>query len=567
MVESLGFGNLSFSGGTPRLSGTSSKLDTEALARAAYEAKRAPAVRLEARISKNEAKLAALGELKGLLQELRGAANGLRNPPGILGRSENLFEAKRVFLSASGGTPATSILGATADVTAAAGSMELVVERIATAHKLQAQAASAGSQNLADAWNGGTGFSGRLELGLAGGEKVEIAVSGTTTLAGLADAINAKAAQSGVGANLVRVGPSEVRLVLSARETGRAIELADVGDDPVLPLMQTSELVAAQTARVRIDGIAVERTGNRIDDALRGVVLDLYKAEPGTTVSLTVEPDIQAVKEQIGRFVEAYNAVRDFLAKHSRVDGEGKVAADAVLFGDRTLRAITRTLAQEIGSGALGLGPGAASTLREIGITMGEGGRLRVEEAKLDRALLTRLDEVRSLFEFRATTSSPELAVMARSNNLAQTSFAVAITDADADGTPEAATIGGVAAEIRGSRIVGPPGSGFDGLELAWIGSGSTTITVTATQGVADRVFNALEEALRLGTGSLARASEELGGVNRGWREQITLIEERAQRARSQLVEKLTRMESALALANTMLAQVRAQTDAWTAGR
>ncbi|MCS6781266.1 MAG: flagellar filament capping protein FliD [Geminicoccaceae bacterium] len=567
MVESLGFGNLSLAGGTPRLTGTSSKLDTEALARAAYEAKRAPAVRLEARIGKNEAKLAALDELKGLLQELRSAANGLRNPPGILGRSENLFESKRVFLAGSGSVAATSILGATADASAAVGSVELVVERTATAHKLQAQAASASGQSLADAWNGGAGFSGRLEVGLAGGEKVEIAVSGTTTLAGLADAINARAARSGVGANLVRVGPGEVRLVLSARETGRAIELADVGDDPVLPLMQTSELVAAQTARVRIDGIVVERAGNRIDDALRGVVLDLYKAEPSTTVTLAVEPDIQAVKEQVGRFVEAYNALRDFLAKHSRVDGEGKVAADAVLFGDRTLRTIARTLAQEIGSGALGLAPGAASTLRAIGITIGEGGRLGLEEAKLDRALLTNLDQVRSLFEFRATTSSPELAVMARSNSLAQTSFAVEITDADADGTPEAARIGGVAAEIRGRRIVGPAGSGFDGLELAWIGSGSTTITVTASQGVADRVFNALEEALRPGAGSLARASEELGGVNRAWREQIALIEERAQRARNELVEKLTRMESALGLANTMLAQLRAQTDAWTAGR
>lgn len=562
-MESIGFGTLSLGSGAPRLSGTSSKLDTEALVAAVYEAKRLPAVRLETKIERNEAKLAAFTELAGLLETLRDASNGLRNPPGLLGRSENLFEVKSAFLAASGGTadPA-AILGVNLETSATTGSFDVVVERLATAHKLEARSATSSSQTLAEAWNGGVGFAGDLELGLAGGAKATVAVTGDMTLAELRDAINAKSRDTGVSANLVQVAEGDVRLVLSGRETGKAIELADLGPDSVTALLAPSELVAAQTARISIDGIAIERPGNRIDDVLEGVVLDLYDAEPGTTLTVTVESDVAGVKAQIQAFVEAYNAVRDFLAKHSEVSADGEVSAESVLFGDRTLREITRTLASEVGGAARGLAPDALATLRSIGITMGEGGKLSIDEAKLDSMLLTELDQVRDILEFRVRSSSTELAVLARGNALESTSLEVVITDADADGVPETATIGGIAAEVDGSRILGPEGTELAGLELAWVGQGSTTISLEVSQGIADRVYNLLDSALASGTGSVTRASEELGAVNEDYREEIARIEERAERARRRLVEQLTGMEAALGLANTMLTQIRAQMDA-----
>lgn len=563
MVESIGFGTLSLGSGAPRLSGTSSQLDTEALVSAVYEAKRLPAVRLETKIERNEAKLAAFAEFKGLLEALRSASNGLRNPPGLLGQSENLFEVKSAFLAASAGTTdPTAILGINLETSATIGSFDVVVERLATAHKLEARSATSSSQTLAEAWNGGAGFAGGLELGLAGGEKVAIEVSGDMTLADLRNAINATSLDSGVTANLVQIDDGDVRLVLSGRETGKAIELADLGPDSVTALLAPSELVAAQTAQIQVDGLAIERTGNRIDDVLDGVVLDLYDAEPGTTVTVTVESDVAGVKAQIEAFVEAYNAIRDFLAKHSSVSADGEVAADAVLFGDRTLRELTSALASEAGGAALGLEADALATLRAIGVTMGDGGKLSIDEAKLDSMLLTELDQVRDVLEFRARSSSTELAVLARGNALPSTALEVEITDADGDGVPEAASIGGVAAEVEGSRILGPEGTELAGLELAWVGQGSTTISLELSQGVADRLYNLLDAALATGTGSVARVSEELGAVNEDYREEIARIDERAERARSQLVEKLTGMEEALSLANTLLSQIRAQMDA-----
>ena len=111
MADGLSIGSLSVSGGLTRLTGTSSKLDTEAIVAAAYEAKRLPAVRLEQRISRNEARGAALGELKALLQNLKDSVAGLRNPPGLLGANDNVFEAKQAFLTGGGAVPAAELVG------------------------------------------------------------------------------------------------------------------------------------------------------------------------------------------------------------------------------------------------------------------------------------------------------------------------------------------------------------------------------------------------------------------------------------------------------------------------
>ena len=88
-------------------------------------------------------------------------------------------------------------------------------------------------QTLAEAWNGGAAFAGSLEIGLAGGTAATVAVDGSMSADDLRAAINAVSAQSGVAASILSVSASERRLVLSAAETGRAIEFADAGGDAV----------------------------------------------------------------------------------------------------------------------------------------------------------------------------------------------------------------------------------------------------------------------------------------------------------------------------------------------
>ena len=318
---------------------------------------------------------------------------------------------------------------------AAAGSFTLEVERLATAHKLAAQPLGAAGQTLAEAWNGGAAFAGTLELGLAGGAKATIAVDGTMDAQDLRAAINAVSAQTGVTANVLSVSAGEQRLVLTASETGKAIELADAGGDSVTALSAPSH-PAAQTARISVDGVAVERAGNRIDDLLPGVTIDLYRAEPGAVVGVQVEPSLAAAKEQIAAFVAAYNGLRDFVAARA----VGPAASSARMRSCSATAPCARSpraLGTMVGGATPGLDAGRLGTLRDVGITLDAGGRLKIDDATLDARLLTRLDEVRALFEFTATASSGDLVRLCAQQRAGRSAFTVAISDPDADGVPK----------------------------------------------------------------------------------------------------------------------------------
>ncbi len=256
----------------------------------------------------------------------------------------------------------------------------------------------------------------------------------------------------------------------------------------------------------------IERAGNRIDDVLPGVTIDLYQADPGAELAVKIEPSLVAAKERLVGFVAAYNELRDFVARHSTVGAGGQVGEDAVLFGDRTLRALAQSLGGLVGGAVPGLAPGALSTLRDVGISLEGGGRLRIDEATLDSRLLTRLEDVRGVFEFTATASSGDLAVYARTNALSDLAFTVAVTDADADGRAEAATLDGVPAIVDGGMIEGAPGTAYEGLKLIWTGQGNATIDLSVSQGLADQLYN----AHRRGAGPGRRPAAALARRHRG---------------------------------------------------
>ena len=562
-MDSLSFGTLSSSGTSPRLSGTASSLDTEAIVNAAYEAKRLAAVRLETKITTNEAKLTAFADMRSLLENLKNAALPLRSPPGILGAKDNVFETKAAFFSSSSSTNPTDLLGISVDNNAQTGSFEVEVVSLATANKLASSSTTSAEQTLADAWNGGVAFSGSLEIGLAGGDSASISVDGTMDIYGLSVAINAESSTTGVRASVLKVSDTDYRLVLNAEETGKAISITDTSG--ITGGFVTTELQPAQQAELQIDGVTVFRDTNQIDDLTDGLTINLFKAEPGTTVSVSVESSLGDIKEQIGAFVEAYNTFRAFFDAQSTVGPTGEIAEEAFLYGDRTMRDFMQGMSAIAGDAVAGLDAGALSTLRGIGITLDANNQLEVDDGKLDNALLTDIDEVRAVFEFGFQANSDELAVFERTNALADTSFTVDITDADNDGIPEQVLIDGVEADISGSTIRGKDGTDHEGLELLWAGTGSTSIEVGVSQGIADKLFNFLDENLDPFEGSLQTAIDGLEDQNESYTVQIARIDERAERARDHLVERFAAMEAALSIANTLLSQIRTQVDAMTA--
>ncbi len=569
-TSSIDFGSVSTTGTSSRLTGTSSGIDTEAMVGALVEAKKLPALRLENRITVNDAKVAAYGELRDLLGGLSTAVAGLRNPPGFLGQRDNLFEAKEAYFSSSTTTSPASLLAVTPDATADVGSYEIVVHQLATAGKLMADPAASRSADLA-ALNGDAAFSGSFTLGLAGGGSAAIAVDGSMSLDDLRGAINAASATTGVSASILQVSAGEYRLVLTAAETGRAVTMAPAAGDDVLGVLGLSAdggataknpVQAAQPARVEIDGIMLERSSNRITDAIGGLDLDLYRAEPGTTVTVEVGRSLAGVKEQIGSFVDAYNALRDFVVRQTAIAEDGAVDEGAALFGDTTLRGLMQTIDRIVTSRVDGLASGNAASLGALGISLDSANRLTVDDTALDARLLGSLDQVRKVFEFSFTASSSDLQLFARPAGLADNAFTVDIVDADADGIAESASIDGVAVDIDGATLVGRAGTPYAGLELIWSGSGSASIAVTATGGIAEQLYNAVSSALDESDGSLAAASQSVDQLTARYRDEIERIEQRAEDYRLRLIEKFAAMEAALSMAKAMLQQISTTTEA-----
>ncbi|MFO1069668.1 MAG: flagellar filament capping protein FliD [Geminicoccaceae bacterium] len=570
-TSAAGLGTLTTTGGATRLSGSASGVDTEALIGALSDTRRLPAVRLENRITVNEARASAYGELRGLLATLRDSVAGLRNPPGFLGSRSNLFEAKEAYYSSSTTTSPASLMAVAADSSAATGRYEIVVQRLATAQKLAADPVADAAAALADSTNGGTAFSGSLTLGLAGGARATIAVDGTMSLDDLRAAVNLQSGTSGVTASILQVSATDRRLILTATETGKAVTMANAAGDDVLGILGLSAdggttvanpIQSAQTALLGIDGVAIERTSNRVTDAVAGLTVDLYRAEPGTTVTVEIGRALGGVKEQLGKVVDAVNALRDFVARQNTVDEDGKVADDAVLFGDTTLRGIADRIGRILSGRVDGLAPGAAASVGALGIRYDGQGRLGLDETVLDGKLLGALDEVRGVLEFRFAASSPDLQLFARGPALGDTAFTVAITDADADGVPESASIDGVAVDIDGTTLVGRDGTAYAGLELIWSGRGSTSIGATATRGIAEQLHAALEPVLDESDGSLAVAADSLVTQNRALAAEVERIDARVADFRARLVQRFAAMETAMSMAQALLQQVRTTTDA-----
>jgi flagellar hook-associated protein 2 len=440
----------------------------------------------------------------------------------------------------------------------------MLVDRVATAHKLKSAATGGAAETLADAWNGGTGFTGTIQLGLAGGTTADIDVDGSMDLYDLAAVINAQSQTTKVGAQVLKVNDAEYRLVLTGTETGKAVQISDVAGS-VSGLLGLTDVQAAQTASFSIDGVALERTSNRIDDVLPGVTFELYKAEPATTVTVSVERSLGTVKTAITDFAAAYNAVRDFISANSSLNAVGEVDEAAVLHGERILRSLSAMLGSEAGRGVAGLASGAPMTLRDLGLTLDASNRLVVDQSKLDQKLLTEFDGVRDVLEFGFSPSSADLRVLSRTNALADTSFLVDIVDADADGIAESVTFDGVAGTVTNGVLEGAAGTAYEGLRMLWAGTGSTSIDVGATQGVADRFYNALDNILNEVDGELQRSVDQYGEANARYRTDIERIEARAEAERDRMIEKMARMEEALARTDALMQQIRAQMDAMNA--
>jgi flagellar hook-associated protein 2 len=355
--------------------GLGSGLDVNNLVTQLVAAERSP---VEQRISRTQtgidSKLSALGVMRGVLSTLQSSVGALR--------TENQVLARRAVSSDP------TILRATASTTAPVGSYSVEVLSLATTYKLVSEPYAGGSGSLV-----GTG-----ELTFAqNGEEFVVAATDGMTLAQLRDAINTAPDNRGVRTSIVQADDG-ARMVFTAASSGSAQAinvqvtppngtLKKLEYDPGQGQGQTppmTVLSAAADAQVKIEGFSVSAAGNTVSAAIEGVTLDLVTSKPGTTVTVTVSPDVASVKEKIAKFVNDYNNAAGTMASQRSFDGGTRKAGP--LLGDSTLLGVESRMRRDI-TGVIQPLPGSPSTLSEIGIGFGVDGRLVVNDGRLSAAL------------------------------------------------------------------------------------------------------------------------------------------------------------------------------------
>ncbi|KFI13951.1 flagellar filament capping protein FliD [Vibrio coralliilyticus] len=337
--------------------------------------------------SQYQSQLDALGKVESALREFRTAVNEMNNSTsGIIKNSATV--SSEGFFTAS------------ADSKALKGSYQIFVEQVATTHQVST-GMPADLESTTE-----VPLTGTLEFKI-NGETMTLDLStldndgdGKATMADLTSAINNDPDNPGVNATLVRSG-GKTHFMLSSEETGVAnkIEVSATGtgqswfEDAFTNLNQISEAKDAIIwLGAKDSGLKLEGSSNTFSDAIDGLDITVSKAqETGESpLTLSVGGDNDATKEQVNKFIDAYNTLMSTVDEYTKVDTENNTRA--VLASDPTLRAIESQVKSVVRGDFGGL------RLSQVGIEIDRDGKMKLDSEKFEQAQIDNSTGLEAMF-------------------------------------------------------------------------------------------------------------------------------------------------------------------------
>lgn len=379
-----------------------SQIDVNSLVSQLVAAERKPLDDQLARaVQKNTTQISAVGALMGALASFQSTLNGLKTTSAFSGRATNSTNA--------------DIVSADATATAAPGSYDVIVDRLASAQQISSTAFAGGATTVVG--------SGTLTLSL-GSESFTVNIAPPAdTLADVRSRINSSTDNTGISASIINAADG-AHLVLTSNKSGAAntIQVTQSGTLSQLEYTSTnqanySELRPAQDAQVSVAGYPATSDTNSVTGVIDGITLNLASASPGTTVKVEVTYDKDAAKDKVKSFVTAYNSLRGMITKLGGYDSDSQ--SGGPMLGDSLLTGIDSEIRRTLSDPVTEAGD-IYQTLGAIGITTQKDGTLAIDDAKLDDAMAKDFDGVSRLF------GSPDTGVAAKLHAM--------ITDRLADG-------------------------------------------------------------------------------------------------------------------------------------
>jgi len=355
--------------------GIGSGLDVNSIVSQLMVLERRPLDVLQQKKEDIDSRISAYGNLKSALSTFQDAMQQLSTPAAL-----------KIFTATSGND---SVFTATASETAAASTFGIEVIRLAERHKF------ASNEELDTYTVGGKNNDAlEIQVGSDPANTLTVDLSTARTFSAIKDAINGDPANPGVTASIVFGNNGNQKLVVTAADSGSANELSfsylgkvKASDFGFQEVSNSGGNAALLDAEIEVDGYAVTRGSNTIDDVITGVTIDLHSADKNTVYALDIERDTTAVADNVQAFADAYNEIQ------TAIDGlrDNELATDSLLFS------IENGLRNIMNSPASGL-PSGLSYLGEIGVTFSREGVLTVDAADVESALTNDFNAVSELF-------------------------------------------------------------------------------------------------------------------------------------------------------------------------
>lgn len=383
-------------GGRLVFGGVASGLDTNALVRTLMAVEARPLVRLQGQKQEAERDQQLYRDLNSKLLTLRNAARDLDNRTSTLSGGSVEEELLEFETTSSN----QEVVTATATGDAVPGSYEVKVAQLARVGREFSTGQAARDSDL--------GLGGEtLTVSYGGDADITVDLTAGMTLDGLRDAINADPDNQGNVQASVLYDGTDYHLVIAGTESGVDHDITVTESAGMAGFIDATAEQAAQDAIIEVLGFEVRRPSNQIDDALDGVTLNLRGLSADVpdplgdpvdfsgvgVTEIEVNTDVEGVAEKLESFAKAYNDVRDFISEHSAFDAENVEAGPFA--GDSTIRFVDGLIQNQLVQGFEFTDGGTFQSLAEIGVSLDTQGRLSVDRAKLEEALVSDVQSVK----------------------------------------------------------------------------------------------------------------------------------------------------------------------------
>ncbi|WJG20692.1 flagellar filament capping protein FliD [Vibrio furnissii] len=343
--------------------------------------------RYQTQSTQYQSQLTALGKVETALRAFRTAITEMNSSTSSIVKNSATVSQEGYF-------------SATADANALAGSYQVFVEQVATAHQVSASMPANLDATTQVPTTGTMDFTINGETMTLDLSTLDSDGDGVATMADLVSAINNDSNNPGVNATLVRSN-GQTYFMLSSTETGVAnsvnVSVSGTGqtwfEDALTNL---NEISAPQDAVIWLGaqgtGLQLTNSSNTFEGVINGVDLTVTKAQTSgeAPLSLSVGADQEGTKEQMNKIIEAYNSLMKTIDTYTSIGGED--SQRGVLASDPTIRSIESQLK------TLVRGEFEGMRLSDLGIEISRDGTMKIDADKFEDAQTTNTAALESFF-------------------------------------------------------------------------------------------------------------------------------------------------------------------------